>query len=176
MVLLIPGGVSAPWCGRALPARSGWMPGTPDPLDHAREHYRRRAWAEAHEGFMLADRAAPLEGADLELLAMTGYLLGRDSEYLEALERAHGAYLAAGHAARAARCAFWIALRLALRGEPGHASGWMVRAERLVERLERPSAEQGYILLFAVDEHLLAGGREEAFVAAASAVEIGEAF
>ena len=53
-----------------------------------------------------ADEAAPLAAEDLELLATSAYMLGRDDEYVGALERAHHAL--PGRAAswpRAARCA-----------------------------------------------------------------------
>ena len=59
-----------------------------------------------------------------------------------ALERAHHAYLDAGERLRAARCAFWIGMNLLLRREVGRATGWMGRAQRLVDR-EGASASSG---------------------------------
>jgi hypothetical protein len=40
---------------------------------------------------------------DLELLATSAYMLGRDDDYLSSLERAHHVYLNAGEAMRAVR-------------------------------------------------------------------------
>ena len=82
----------------------------------------------------LADQTTPLETEDLELLAMSAYLIGRDDDYLSALERAHQAYLDAGEGVRAVRCAFWLGMRLFFRGETGRATGWFARAQRLLER------------------------------------------
>ncbi len=44
-------------------------------------------------------------------------MLGRDDDHVGGLERAHQAYLDAGEALRAVRCAFWIGVSLMLRGE-----------------------------------------------------------
>jgi DNA-binding CsgD family transcriptional regulator/tetratricopeptide (TPR) repeat protein len=143
-------------------------------LERARECYQRRAWLEAWEALSLADRQTPLSGADLELLATCAYLLGRDDDYLQTLERAHGAFLAAGQNLRAARCAFWLGLRLLFRGEAGRASGWYARAHRLLEKEPRDCAEQGYLLLQVFDEHVAAGNLDAAFADVARAAEIGD--
>ena len=96
-----------------------------DELERGRESYARRAWLDAYTSLSRADQASPLGAEDLELLATASYMLGRDDEYLSALERAHHAYLySSGEAIRAVRCAFWVGANLALRGEMRHASGW----------------------------------------------------
>jgi hypothetical protein len=87
-----------------------------DELEHGRQHYRKRAWADAYQALLLADQETPLEADDLELLAMAAYLVGRDDDYLRALERAHNAHLNAGQCPRAIRCAFWFGFRVLMRG------------------------------------------------------------
>jgi hypothetical protein len=111
---------------------------------------------------------------DLELLAMSAYLVGREDEYLRALERAHHARLDAGERVRAARCAFWLGLRLLFRGEMGRATGWLARAKRLLEREEHDCVEQGHLLLPVVEQHLATGDCEAAYTTAAGAASIGE--
>lgn len=143
-------------------------------LKRGREFYRRRAWNDAYRWLSLADQATPLGTEDLELLAMSAYLIGRDDDYLSALERAHQAYVDAGEGVRAARCAFWLGLRLFFRGETGRATGWFGRAQRLLERQGHECAERGYLLLPAVEQHLAGGDCETAYATAASAAEIGE--
>jgi DNA-binding CsgD family transcriptional regulator len=143
-------------------------------LERGRECYRRRAWADAYRSLSLADRAAPLTAEDLDLLAMSAYLVGRDEDYLQALERAHQAHLDAGHSVRAVRCAFWLGLRLLFRGETGRATGWLARAQRLLEREAQDCAEQGYLLLPVSEQHLAAGGCEAAYAIATDAAGIGE--
>jgi DNA-binding CsgD family transcriptional regulator len=143
-------------------------------LERGRERYGRRAWADAFRSLSLADQAAPLGGEDLELLAMAAYLIGRDEDYLAALDRAHQAHLNAGEGLRAIRCAFWLGLRFLFRGETGRATGWFGRAQRLLEHEEHECAERGYLLLPIVEQRLAAGDLEAAFTTAARAAAIGE--
>ena len=141
-----------------------------------REAYERRAWGDARQFLSRAGEKVPLAVDDLERLAMSAYLAGRDEEYLQALERTHHAYLDAGECHRAARCAFWLGLRLVFRGEMAPASGWFGRAHRLLEREPYDCAEQGYLMLPHVEQHLAAGNLEAAYAAASGAVDIGERF
>ncbi|HVL58050.1 MAG TPA: hypothetical protein VM491_16255, partial [Burkholderiaceae bacterium] len=104
-----------------------------DPLRRGRDAYASRAWADAYEALASADRTEPLEADDLERLAICALLTGRDADHLAALERAHHLHAQRHDPARAARCAFWLGLRLMLRGETGPAGGWLARAQRLVE-------------------------------------------
>jgi len=143
-------------------------------LERARGSFARRSWADAHAAFVLADAVEPLEAADLERLAMAAYLTGRDNEYLDVLERAHHAHLKSGERARAVRSAFWLGFRLIMRGETGRATGWLGRADRLLEVEAGECAERGYLLLPQVEQRLESGDFEAAFDAAASAAAIGE--
>jgi DNA-binding NarL/FixJ family response regulator len=143
-------------------------------LAKARDCFDRRAWSEACRAFERAESG--LRAQDLELWATAEYLVGRDAEYLKALERAHAAYVDAGECLRAARCAFWLGFRLLFRGETGQAGGWFGRAQRYLEREPRPSVEQGYLLVAIAEQHLDAGENETASEVAHSAAEIGERF
>jgi ATP/maltotriose-dependent transcriptional regulator MalT len=145
-------------------------------LERGRESHARKAWNDAFESLSLADGEAPLGADDLVLLAESAFMLGRDGEFLGILERAHHAYLEAGEPEHAVRCAFWIGMNLALRGEMGPASGWLGRAHRLLEREERDSVERGYLLLPASFERESAGDFAAAAAIAAQAAEIGEQF
>jgi DNA-binding CsgD family transcriptional regulator len=145
-------------------------------LGRGRKSYARRAWMEAYKSLSHADQAAPLGAEDLALLATSAYMLGRDDEYVSGLERAHHAYLGSGEAMRAARCAFWVGMNLALRGEMGRATGWLGRAQRLVEREGRDCVERGYLLLPLMFEHEATGDYEGAAATAADAAGIGERF
>ena len=79
-----------------------------------------------------ADQAAPLAAEDLERLARAAYLVGRDDES-SPWERAHHECLSVGDDTRAARCAFWLALGLLLKGELARGGGWLARARRLLD-------------------------------------------
>jgi DNA-binding NarL/FixJ family response regulator len=141
-----------------------------------RERYAQRAWRAAHELLSAADRESALGADDLERLAMAAYLVGRDDEYLAVLERAHQAHQEARECLRAARCAFWIGLRLLLKGEGGPASGWLARAQRLVEREGCECVEQGYLLVTLSQQQVMGGDFDAALATAGHAVEIGERF
>jgi len=146
----------------------------PRPLERGRRRYEQCAWAEAYEALSGADRETPLRAEDLERLAMSAYLAGRDDEHLRALERAHNAYLTAGQCARAVRCSFWLGFRLLMRGETGRASGWFCRAGRLLDREARDCAERGYLLLPLVEQRLDSGDFDAAYAVAAEAAAIGD--
>jgi DNA-binding CsgD family transcriptional regulator len=147
-----------------------------DHLERGRNHYEQRAWRDAYDALTLADRAAPLGTDDLELLAMSAYLIGREEGYLRALERAHRGFLDAEQCLRAARCAFWIGLCLLFRGETGPATGWFGRAQRLLEREGRECIEQGYMLVPLAEQCLSGSDSLRAYASATRAAEIGERF
>jgi len=146
-----------------------------DDLERGRESYTRRAWIDAYESLSHADQASALGAEDLELLATSAYMLGRDDD-LSGLERAYHVYLDAGETLRAARCAIWVGMHLSMRGEMGRASGWLGRAQRLVEREGRDCVEQGYLLFPLMFQHEASGNFEAAVATAADAAEIGERF
>ncbi|MEX2129435.1 MAG: response regulator transcription factor [Xanthobacteraceae bacterium] len=145
-------------------------------LQRGRELYGRHSWAEAFKSLSQIDRTAPLGVHDLELLATAAYLIGRDDEYLKTLERAHHAYLDADNGARAARCAFWLGLRLMFRGEMGPATGWFGRARRVLEQHAQDCVEQGYLMLPLVEQKLRAGEDAAAYGVASEAAAIGSRF
>jgi DNA-binding CsgD family transcriptional regulator len=147
-----------------------------DQLALGREAHTRRAWHDACRYLSVADEIAPLGVEDLERLAISAYLAGRDETYLRALERAHHAYLGVKNATGAARAAFWLGLRLAFRGETGRATGWFGRANRLLQHEGRACVEEGYLLLPAAEQQLQAGAAETANATAARAAEIGDQF
>lgn len=145
-------------------------------LEHGRRSYATQAWSDAYSSLSGADQETSLEGRDLELLATSAYMLGRDDEWMRILERAHQASLEAGDKLHAARCAFWIGIQLARGGEMGPATGWLGRAQRLVESEQRECVERGYLLMPRVFQHQAAGDYEAAAAVAGEAVEIGERF
>ena len=120
-------------------------------------------------------RAVALEAPELELLATCAFMLGRDDESVAWLERAHHRFLEDGETLRAVRCAAWIGMNLASRGEIGPATGWLGRAQRLVEP-EGECAERGYLLLPEMFRHEAAGDFAAAAAVAEEAVRIAERF
>ena len=149
---------------------------TSDPLERGRASYAKGAWMEAHEWLSRADADDLLDPQDLELLARSAYMLGRDDEYVRGLERAHHGHLDAGDVPSAARCTWWIGLNLLMRGETAHANGWWGRGDRLLEREARDCVEHGYLLLAVMLGAFASGDAENAAALAAEAAAIGERF
>lgn len=142
-------------------------------VGRGRRAYACEAWLEAYELLRAADRRESLEAADLELLATSAYMLGRESEYLDLRERTYRAHVAAGESLKALRCAFWIGIGLAGRGEVGRAGGWLGRAQRLLDECGGDRVERGYLLLPVIFEQEAVGDLEAAATTAAEAAAIG---
>jgi len=157
----------------AHPAHSSKREGA---LELGRDACRRRAWDDAYRHLSFADEVEPLTGPDIELLALAAGLSGRDEALLKAFERGHQFYLEAGDICRAARLAFWMGFRLRGLGEIGRSTGWLARAERLIEEVGRDCAEAGYLLVPQAYAELAAGDCEGAFATAAKAAELGLRF
>jgi len=141
-------------------------------LERGRAFYAQRAWADAYEAFARAGEERPLEAEDLEQLAQSAGLTGRDDEHLELLERLYQLRLDGGDELGAARAAFWLGFRLVGMGEVGRAGGWFARAQRLVEDNDRECALRGYLLLPVAYRHVMTGKLDDAAPIAAQALEI----
>jgi DNA-binding NarL/FixJ family response regulator len=115
-------------------------------LERGRAAFDAEAWSDAYAHLAAADREAPLDPDDLERLGIAARLTGRGAESLEYLERLHHARLAAGEAELAVRAAVWLAVRFLFEGETARSSGWIARAERLVDGAGGDTVEQGYLL------------------------------
>ena len=144
-------------------------------LEHSRELYARRQWGDAYATLARVDREA-LGPADLELLATVAYMVGRDDEQLEALERAHRGHLHDGESLRAVRCGFWLGVHHLLRGEVARASGWFGRAQRLLEQEGGDCVERGYLLIATDLQHAIAGDLDATLSAATAAADVAQRF
>jgi DNA-binding CsgD family transcriptional regulator len=145
-----------------------------DATRRGRLAYERRAWEDAYAAFSQATAAGPLDADDVERLAWSAMLTGRDEPALETFERLHQLRLDAGDVHRAARAAFWLALRAMTLGQKARASGWLSRAERLVEGQD--CAECGYLKLLEIFRLTTAGDHAAAGTAAAGVAAIGDRF
>lgn len=148
--------------------------GMANKLEEGRDRFGRRAWHDAYESLSEADNTTALRGGDLELLATSAYLIGRERDFCRAMERAYQAHRASGDSMRAARCGFWLGLMLLFGGETGQAGAWLARARRLVE--DDDCVERGYLLLPVAEEQLGAGDAGAAYRTAAEAAELGARF
>ena len=144
-------------------------------LEQGRAAYAKRAWLEAYESLAAAERHAALEAPDAGLLATCAFMLGRDDESVGWLERAHQRYLESGETLGGSPLRAVDRLEPRVPGEVGPATGWLGRAQRLLEN-EGECAERGYLLLPVMFQHEAAGDFDAAAAAAGDAVRIGERF
>ena len=145
------------------------------PLERGRTAYASRRWLAAYEALSQQPERS-LEAGDLELLATSAYMLGLDAEYLTHLEHAHHRHLDEGRTLSAVRCAFWVGINLALRGDVGPASGWLGRAQRLLAQAGGDNAEHGYLLLPVMFRREAEADFAAAAALAGEAASIGERF
>jgi class 3 adenylate cyclase len=115
-----------------------------DSLEAGREAAEQHAWAEAFESLTAADQAGGLSATDLEALAQAAWWTGRLDDCIAARERAFAAHLDGGRRPRAALVAMDLAKDYYAKQASAVGSGWVKRAERLLEE-EDESIEHGYL-------------------------------
>lgn len=130
---------------------------------------------QAAKDLAAADRECPLDPPDLVLLAQASMLIGKERDGADLLARAHQGFLAWGEMRAAARCAFWLGFTALLSGNVAQGSGWLSRAERVLEN-HPDCVERGYLLVPVGFRSVQEGNAERAAEAFARAIEIGEKF
>ncbi len=163
------------WCVTEVEARTHRKgPSTAvDALTRGREAYDRRAWREAFDHLSAADHTMPLAAEDVERLATSAILIGRD-DGPDFWARAHQEFLNRGDTQRAARCAFWVAFLLMTAGKSARGSGWISRGRRLLEDEREPSAVHGLLLIPLALQHIIEGDPQSACAAFVEAGRIAD--
>jgi DNA-binding CsgD family transcriptional regulator len=145
-------------------------------LEDGRDSFAGSSWSNAFESFSAAAQVGELAPEDLELLSTSAYMLGRVTEMLEYLEQAHHAYLNRGSTRQAVKAAIWLGSNLASRGKMGPASGWIGRAQRLLDADDEDCVERGYLLLPQMFQHEARGNLDAVITTAHDAARIGTRF
>ena len=114
--------------------------------------------------------------ADLERLATAASLAGQDQRSVDLWTRVYHARARQGDAPRAARAVFWLALDLLNRGERAQASGWLARAQRLLEGARHDCAERGLLLVLVARVQLRGGDLRAAIESAATSAALASRF
>ena len=145
-------------------------------LARARQCFEEKSWSDSFRLFEAADREASLDVEDLERAAAAAYLLGRDDESEAFRTRAHHACLDRGDAEGAAGSAIWIAFGLQQRGAVAPASGWFVRAGRILDEAQLDSVARGYLLIPAAIQRIVQGDPAAGYAAFEQAEGIARRF
>ena len=145
-------------------------------LERGRELFARKAWAESYRLLHAADRDGSLEPEDLERLAIAAYLVGRDDDCEAFTARAHQSFFDRGDREGAARAAFWLGFALLGRGAMAPASGWLSRAERMLDEAQLDCVVRGYLLIPSAIQSLVQGDAAGGHAAFSRAAEIADRF
>jgi DNA-binding CsgD family transcriptional regulator len=156
-------------------AMSAAMAGHGELLEGARAAYGERDWVAARKRFREAAAGGDLTGDDLYALANCAWWLGDLDEALPALERAYRRYLEEGSGQTAALVALDIGYTRVIRGDEAQGTGWLGRAERLLED-EGPCAERGYLVYVAYEDALERSDLEQALEHAREVLGTGRRF
>lgn len=145
-------------------------------LEQARAAIGRRDWEDARARLVALDDRRSLEAEDLEHLATSAHLTGRDGLAEDAWGRAHRAFHDRGDVEHAIRSAFWLGLvLLTSRGDAARGGGWIARAHRLLDQVATPDGPaRGYLLLPAALRQLDEGDPHVAHARFLEATAVGE--
>jgi len=144
-------------------------------LQRGREAFQKQAWTEAYDLLNRTEQESSLQADDLECFAKAAYLIGNESESNEIWGRAHQEFLNEDNIPKAVYCAFWLAMNLFNQGEGAQGSGWMARANRLVEHCPE-CAEQGFLLVPQALQHIREGDGRGAHKLFSKAFQLGNRF
>jgi DNA-binding CsgD family transcriptional regulator len=148
-----------------------------DALEQGRAAFARRVWGEAYVQLSAADHHSSLDPEDLERLAIAAHLIGRETDSSEIWARAHREFLSRDNVERAARCAFWLAFGLLIQqGELARSSGWVARAQRLIDEGQHDCVERGYLLTMVALQRRGEGDYAAAYAVSDRAIAIGARF
>jgi DNA-binding CsgD family transcriptional regulator len=105
---------------------------------------RRADWPAARDSFAARLDEQPEDAEALDGLGRALWWLGDPREGVERRREAYALYRRQGDTRAAANLATYLAGEHRIAGEPAAASGWLARAQRLLEA-EEPCAERGWL-------------------------------
>ena len=143
-----------------------------DALEAGREAMRRHDWDEARRLLSQADADGKLDGEGLRQLGKAQEWCGHMPAALDAFERAHAAFVAAGDRRAAAKVALMLRHLCLILGDNAAARGWLQRAEHLLEG-EKDCAELGFLWRAQGRRAFVEGNADEGERLLQNALELG---
>lgn len=140
-------------------------------LQAARDAVAEHRWAAALELLRAADEAGLLEREDLSAYGDAAWWTGQLTTAIRARERAFAAHIKAGDPERAAATALAVANDHGHRLQSSLMTGWVRRAERLLEQLPECPAH-AYLARARLNAATSRGDLDEALVQAETILEI----
>lgn len=148
---------------------------TADLVLRGRELFGASAWVDCFSVLSQAEEQGVLLADDVELLAQSAFLIGRDQQCVDVWARAYQRFEESGEHRLAARAAFWIAFILVDRGEQTRGGGWLARARALVDAHDLGGSEEGLLLTLEAHVALVRGQTAVAVATACRAIDVGAA-
>lgn len=145
--------------------------GAADALERARRDVAQHAWQSAFE--ILDPMFAGLDADDLDRLGQAAWWVGRLTRCVEADQRAFAMYVNADDRVNAARMAIRLADHCGRQLLPAMVSGWLGRAERLLENQPLHPAH-GWLMRSFIQRALGDGRYDDAIADADRMLEIAE--
>lgn len=139
----------------------------------AREALAEHRWPDACDAFQVADEAGYLERHDFDGYGEAAWWTGQLTTAIRARERAFAAHLAAGDPQRAASAALAVANDYGHRLQHSLATGWVRRAERLLEGFPE-SVEHAWLARSRLSTALGRGDLDVALAEADKVMSIGQ--
>lgn len=155
--------------GQAAPS----IPTEDSDLEAARALAKARNWKRAAEAFERIDARDGLDAFDIDLWALVVECGGRPAAAIPILTRAVSAHAEAGNSSRAARAAVTLAKVNLECGAPAVASGWIERAEALLDGAGDAEAT-AYLLWMKSRLATIGGQPERALDLASTAYSLAE--
>jgi len=149
--------------------------GVIEDLAAARAAFERREWQSAYTALSAFDDAG-LAAPDFLDLAVSALLAGRENDAIQAGQRAYQAYVDADDGRGAIRAACFLGTNLLMSGEAAIGSGWVARAQRLLDAQTEDSVEHGYVLMLVMFRSIFTGQLAEALELAARVTEYGRRY
>ena len=146
-----------------------------DALDTARQASERHAWVEAREAFAEAETEDGLGPDDLKRLADAAWWAGYPDEAVEAYERAYAGYVAIGDNVTASPIAGWLAYLAFRRAAYSVGSGWMGKAEQLLEN-EPEGTAHAWLAVIQAGAATMSGNLEVGRPALDRAIELARTY
>lgn len=147
-----------------------------DRLREAYDLFGAHSWSDACRHFDAVDEEDPLDGGDLERLAVAQFLVGRELESVDTWTRAFHVAREQDDLASAARCGFWVGFVLLNRGDLPGGNGWIARVRRVLADVDTSVVEAGYVRYLVALRTIFEGDDEAARAGFEEAARVGADF
>jgi len=167
--------VVAEGLNREFPPLDSVVEESADLADRVRAAYKAKQWSKVHDLLVELEERQELSGELHEMMGFALWWLGTDEKVIDRFEQTYNAYLAESNAQGASIAAIEVAELMSHNLASEVATGWIKRAERLLES-DEDSVAKGYLLRWhAVEAFERDADLERSLELSRRVLEIGQA-